>query len=177
MTTKEVKPILRVQRWSDSGSATLAGVAVGPANATSATLFSHGSENVQIEVKHERSSSEHLEELRKSAWLYPTLDSMLALRHAADNWSFATKRIQYTTIGRMLEILSEILNEHTPPPNIVPTWCGGIQAEWHQNGVDLEIEVFPSGEIEYFFKGPDEEQEGRAWDALERLNEYTHAVL
>lgn len=176
MTTKEVNPILRAQGWFDSGSATLAGDAIASlSNATSATLFYQGSENVQVEVN--QMSLEHLEELRRSAWFYPTLDSMLALRHAAGNWSFATKRTQHTTIGRMLEILSEILNEHTPPPSIVPTWCGGIQAEWHRNGVDLEIEVFPSGEIEYFFKGPDEEQEGRAWDALGRLNEYTHAVL
>ena len=163
MTTKEVNPILRAQRWFDSGSATLAGDGVASlSNATSATLFYQGSENVQVEVN----QMFHLEELCRSAWFYPTLDSMLALRPAADK-----------TIGRMLEILSEILNEHTPPPSIVPTWCGGIQAEWHRNGVDLEIEVFPSGEIEYFFKGPDGEQEGLAWDALGTLNEYTQAVL
>lgn len=42
------------------------------------------------------------------------------------------------------------LLEHLPPrgapPQVVPTNSGGIQLEWHEQGVDLEIEIFPAGE-------------------------------
>ena len=61
---------------------------------------------------------------------------------------------------RLSEILKVILDEQAPPPSIVPTWVGGIQAEWHHNGIDLEIEVSPNGNVEYFFKSPDTEYEG-----------------
>ena len=77
----------------------------------------------------------------------------------------------------MLNLLNEILTEDSPPPIIVPTWEGGVQAEWHRSGVDFEIEVLLSGEIEYFFKGQGEEKEGRAQDEIDKLIEYARALL
>ena len=36
------------------------------------------------------------------------------------------------------------LREH--PPQVVPTSTGGVQFEWHEGGVEFEIEFGPDGE-------------------------------
>ena len=36
------------------------------------------------------------------------------------------------------------MRSETPLPSLVPTSQGGIQAEWHQEGIDLEIEATSS---------------------------------
>ena len=76
----------------------------------------------------------------------------------------------------MLKILVAVLDDCTPPPSVVPTWSGGVQVEWHRNNLDFEIEADPQGGVEYFFRGPDEEHEGQAWDDIGQLAKYVRAV-
>jgi len=38
-----------------------------------------------------------------------------------------------------VEFLLRVALPHVPPPAIVPLSDGGIQLEWHEGGVDLEI--------------------------------------
>ncbi len=62
------------------------------------------------------------------------------------------------------------LNDSTIGPTaIIPTSRGGVAAEWHAEGVDLEIECDPEGTIEYNFAAPGtEEYEGPAGPDLRR---------
>ena len=39
-------------------------------------------------------------------------------------------------------------------PSVHPTVAGAIQFEWHRHGVDLEIEIHPSGEISAYVEEP-----------------------
>ena len=77
----------------------------------------------------------------------------------------------------MLSLLAHALDSRVPPPTVVPTSEGGIQVEWHRNGVDLEIESAPSGQVEFFFASQSEEYEGSAWEELDRLAEYARTVM
>ena len=113
---------------------------------------------------------------RRTEWFIPTLQAIAALPWATDKWASGSKRTQKPAVDNMLEILGEALDSRTPPPSVVPTWRGGVQVEWHRNGIDFEIEADPGGEIEYFFKSPAEEREGRAWDDLNQLVKYAKAV-
>ncbi len=115
-------------------------------------------------------------ELCMAEWFTPTLKAMAALPWGSDNWTTGGRRTQPTAVANMLKILVDVLDSHTPPPSIGPTWSGGVQAEWHRNNVDFEIEVDPQGEIEYFFSSPNEEREGRVWDDLDQLAKYVQAI-
>lgn len=46
-----------------------------------------------------------------------------------------------------------------PMPAVVPTVDGGIQVEWHENGVDLEVRGAPDGGVVAYFVQGNEERE------------------
>jgi hypothetical protein len=48
------------------------------------------------------------------------------------------------------EIIPRLVKLGLSQPAIVPTVRGGIQIEWHENGVDLEIDISDIGEIMIF---------------------------
>ena len=49
----------------------------------------------------------------------------------------------------------------TPEPEVVPTAIGGLQVEWHRNGLDLEIQFHPDGRIRAW---AEEESSGVDWE-------------
>jgi hypothetical protein len=40
-----------------------------------------------------------------------------------------------------LEILHGVMRPRTPAPQVVPSSAGGIQLEWHEKGIDLELHI------------------------------------
>ena len=74
---------------------------------------------------------------------------------------------------RSLQLASRFISDLSPhvrvTPAIVPTVSGGVALEWHRQGIDLEIEFAPSGEItvmrdddsEEAFEGPLDQFFGR----------------
>lgn len=180
MTTIALSPTPKVQEWPLSDSATFNDfLGAPPLVPTSETISSsdteiyvHDNKVIDIEIRLIRR-----QELYSMAWFYPTLRAMAALPWWTDNWSSGATRTQGAAITYMLEILLEVLDSQTPPPSVVPTWNGGVQVEWHRNGIDFEIEVTPEGDIEYFFKSPDEEYEGQISSDFSQLSEYARAVI
>ena len=114
--------------------------------------------------------------LRETAWFSATIDALKALPVGTDGWAKGATRTQPEAIERLLQVLTEILDGQALPPSIVPTHEGGVQAEWHCNDVDLEIEVTPAGIVEYYFRSPLEEREERAAGDLSALAQYAQAV-
>ena len=113
--------------------------------------------------------------MNKAVWLTPTIEKLNELRRlTASNWSAGAKPIDISAINSMLELLTKILDYDTPPPSVVPTWDGGVQVEWHRNGIDLEIEVSADRAPEYYFfdHQSNEEVEGEARENLDRLYQY-----
>ena len=97
--------------------------------------------------------------------------------NAGDGWATGGAFTQPAAASQMFNLLAHILDHQTPLPSIVPTWEGGVQVEWHRNGVDLEIESMLSGEIEFFFNDQSIECEGQAWEEIDRLGEFARAVI
>lgn len=173
MTIIAPSPTPEVREWSFSDSATFDDFLGAPSLVpTSETISPPAIEMVSVEVRHSRKQEPHAME-----WLYPTLRAMAALPWWTDNWGSGATRTQIRAMASMLEILVAILDSQAPPPAVVPTWNGGVQVEWHRSGIDLEIEVDPAGNIEYFFKSPDEECEGRSNGDFSQLSEYARAVI
>jgi len=75
-------------------------------------------------------------------WLNATISKLEELLGLASGWdghdgSAANPDIVNFTIHFLLETLDPA----APAPNIVPLSSGGVQLEWHDHYVDLEIEI------------------------------------
>ena len=76
------------------------------------------------------------------------------------SWEAADERdgrkpLDAGAVGGLLILLPSLLEDSTlPPTSIIPTWRGGVTAEWHVNGFDLEVSSDPDGTRIYFFVGP-----------------------
>ena len=93
-------------------------------------------------------------------WFEPVVKAMAGLPWDDDNWKEGAVRTQPNAAACLLALLAEILDGASPAPAIVPTWQGGVQVEWHWNGVYLEIEAAPDATLEYYFLSDTEEYEG-----------------
>lgn len=112
-----------------------------------------------------------------SKWLNQTVSKMVQLLWLPEDWSSdSPKRISSRSIERILAVFLTILDPDSPPPVVVPTTQGGVQVEWHQNDVDLEIEATSSGKLEFFFSGPKGDKEGLVGDDPAILKQYAHYI-
>jgi hypothetical protein len=51
-----------------------------------------------------------------------------------------------------LSILNDIMRPRTPIPQVVPSTAGGVQLEWHQKGIDLELHITGPYQCELWFQ-------------------------
>ena len=111
-------------------------------------------------------------------WLEPTTVAIGRLPWFETNLPDGRTPPQPQAAATLLWLLAMALDDDTiPPTGIVPSWRGGVAAEWHVNGFDLEIECDPSGTIEYNFVGPGvEEYEGPVDDTLSQLKRHVRML-
>lgn len=113
-------------------------------------------------------------EMSSAKWLNQTVPELVRLLWLPKNWnSDNPEQINPRAIEKILALLLAILEANSPPPVVVPTTRGGIQVEWHQNGIDLEIEAFNSNKVGYYFSDPGGEQEGTIEDDPAILKQFT----
>jgi len=80
-------------------------------------------------------------EEKPDEWIVPLVTEICELGFLQENWdSYGASPISLLNAAFALNVLLEVLTEDTPAPSIVPTCGGGVQAEWHTGGIDLEIE-------------------------------------
>jgi hypothetical protein len=83
-------------------------------------------------------------------WIEPTLAGALRLLFLAPNWDFQGGRpIEKASIGAALQSLSILMDDRGSIPQWVPTSEGGVQLEWHESNVDLEMEFSSDGTAGY----------------------------
>ncbi|MEK7408565.1 MAG: hypothetical protein AAB225_26130 [Acidobacteriota bacterium] len=64
--------------------------------------------------------------------------------------SYSAKPIAPDNAIRAIRLLAELLEPQTPPPAVVPTVRGGIQLEWHTNGINIEIYIDSPEDVRFF---------------------------
>ena len=111
-------------------------------------------------------------------WLGPTTSAIARLPWFETNLPDGRNPPQPEAAAQLLWLLVRSLDDDTiPPTGIVPTWRGGVAAEWHVGGFDLEIECDPNGTIEYNFTGPGiEEYEGPVDETLTQLKRHVRML-
>lgn len=107
-------------------------------------------------------------------WARSAFDRLFALLDLRPNWdSYGGRSIDVKAADKAMSLLLELMNDRSPAPTIVPTPVGGVQLEWHQRGIDLEIEVLPAGPPTVFARNA---HTGSKWEdelpsALTRIRE------
>lgn len=107
-------------------------------------------------------------------WARDTVDGLLDLLNLRPNWdSYGARPIERTAVETAVPLLFQLMTNDTPSPSTIPTSTGGIQLEWHQQGIDLEITIPPSGLVTAFVHddATGEEWETGLSDALSRVKQ------
>jgi len=113
-------------------------------------------------------------QISPAKWLSQTVSELVRLLWLPKDWnSDNSELINTKAIEKILALLLTILEPDSTPPVVVPTTRGGVQVEWHQNGIDLEIEAFNSSKLEYYFSSSKGEQEGTIEDDPAVLKQFT----
>lgn len=87
------------------------------------------------------------------AMLDDTVEALVGLLRLEDGWdSYGARRVEPRAVSAGLHVLLETMPPHLPPPAVVPTSTGGVQFEWHTGGIDLEVEIGPSGDVSTFME-------------------------
>ena len=114
------------------------------------------------------------EEQTTIKWLEPTTKALNRLPWQETNLPDGRVPPKPEAAAALLWLLLNTLDDNTIDPTaIIPTSRGGVAAEWHTGGVDLEIECDPDGPIEYNFAAPGtEEYEGPVGPDLSQLRRH-----
>ena len=93
-----------------------------------------------------------------------------------ENWDgHGGRPVRFDTAVFAVSLLDGIMWPDTPYPEIVPLAYGGLQIEWHESGIDLEIEIVAPNEVyvSYADANTDETEEdlaiGANFSGLERF--------
>jgi hypothetical protein len=79
-----------------------------------------------------------------------TIESLLRL---PANWDHRGARAIDVAVAKQgLLLLARTARFSTPPPDVVPTVAGGLQFEWHQHQVDVELEVQPDLRAQLYWR-------------------------
>jgi hypothetical protein len=116
---------------------------------------------------------------RPPEWLSMTEEAIESLLTLPENWdSYGARAIESRAVRAAIELLRSIVQLDTPQPVVVPTNQGGIQIEWHTQGIDLEIEITAEREVRILYENPQEnaEEEFELGSDLKPLTDLTAKV-
>lgn len=83
--------------------------------------------------------------------LKPVIQRAAELARLPRGWnSYDASPISAAVLQRTLGFLLEYVASGVDHPALVPTVRGGLQLEWHDNGVDVEVEITPDGSVSFF---------------------------
>jgi hypothetical protein len=86
------------------------------------------------------------------AWLDYVIDALSDLLVLQPGWdSYGAKAIDHNAAYVVVDVLDQIMHSTTPLPALVPLRSGGIQIEWHERGVDLEIQVRSQMDVSAYY--------------------------
>jgi hypothetical protein len=84
-------------------------------------------------------------------WFDPLVQGFVDVLTLPPNWdSYQAKTIDPQIVRDAMNFVVGVLAPGTPAPRVMPLSNGGIQLEWHRNGIDVEV-VFDLGDQPYFF--------------------------
>ena len=99
-----------------------------------------------------------------SAQLLRALERVIELLQLPRGWnSHGAEPVSEAAFKQTVEFLTTYLIEDVAGPVLVPTVRGGVQLEWHRQGVDIEVEVSPDGSVSWC---ADDRRTGEEFEAV-----------
>ncbi len=88
-------------------------------------------------------------------WASPVLHSLAERWGARPGWdSYGAQPTNPDLVVKLLNILFDLMQQHYLPPQVTPLTDGGVQAEWHCRGRDLELVVTAGEQPTYYYGDP-----------------------
>jgi hypothetical protein len=79
---------------------------------------------------------------RTNSWHQDIVDTLCRYLALPPNWdSYGGKPLRHDAGMFTLQVLNSVLGPSIPAPHIVPIPDGGVQVEWHQNQLDIELYI------------------------------------
>lgn len=89
-----------------------------------------------------------LSDLKEPVWHHSVAQQLEDILALGDGWDgFRAGPIRRDVITFSLQVLEDIMRPNTPAPHMTPMSHEGLMLEWHENGIDLEIEVERPGDL------------------------------
>ena len=102
-----------------------------------------------------------LSDLREPKWregVKRQLEEVLALDEGWD--SYAAGPVRRDVVNFAAQVIQQIMHPTTPSPHVTPMSHEGLMLEWHEHGIELEIEIETPGHLWVSFE-----------DAVEQIEE------
>lgn len=126
---------------------------------TSISTFISESEIFKINNSNYTDQNETIRVCQKHDWLPIVKRKLEFLLSMPENWNgYGELRINKNSAIAAYNVLMDLSCIY-PEPDIVPTNNGDIQAEWHMNGVDLELEFIGFSTISLYFADLNSDEE------------------
>lgn len=114
-------------------------------------------------------------------WFNSVVNDLGQIATLPENWdSYGALPVSGEAITSSLVVLSHLISYALPRPQVGPTVRGGVEFEWHKDGVDLEIQTEISG-IHFYFRiegHPEGEREEEFEDiTVDRLAEVLREII
>ncbi len=94
------------------------------------------------------------------AWQVATAERLKHLIEMPMDWDErGAEPVTVDVVTAAIDILNRWMQPTTAIPALIPSSTGSLQLEWHERGLDLEIEVEANGKAHVGFEDADEE-----WD-------------
>ncbi len=93
-------------------------------------------------------------------WLGAVIQRAGELLQLKANWNtYGGKPIEKKAMAAALAFIERMMRTPIPYPQLVPCSNGGVQIEWHERGIDIEVEFYPNGSVGIAFEDEELNQE------------------
>ena len=101
-----------------------------------------------------------LSERGEPPWVSAVAEEIVKLRLLDRGWDgYGAGPIRGDVLNFATQLLARIMPGDTPPPHLTPMSHEGILIEWHQHGIELEIEVVAPTQVWVSYTADGEEEE------------------
>lgn len=91
-------------------------------------------------------------------WFHPTLSQLESFLSLREDWDgYGAQPIHESAVKRAVAVLNAVCPAG-PEPWTVPTSDGGVQIEWAHEGLEVEIEILPTGPAQILIVEPSGEE-------------------
>jgi len=97
--------------------------------------------------------SRHYNAEPERKWEAAVVQALVRLVNMPAGWdSYNAPPLRRDAAHFALEILQRVMRPRTPIPQVIPSAAGGVQLEWHEKGVDLELHITAPYQWELWFR-------------------------